>query len=341
MTQPVISIVLLAQLFIAGCSFEERAEVHSLEGLTMGTSYNVKYVANPQLTKEQISLAAKTALDDVDQRMSTYRNDSELMRFNALPSGSELKVSPDLIELVQISQYLSGISDGAYDVTVGPLVNLWGFGPDKRPEKTPTAEQIAKVRGQVGYQYLIVDPELNVLRKERPLFVDLSAIAKGYGVDRVAAEIELLGVQSYLVEVGGEVRMKGLKPDGSSWKIGVEKPSLGERQASLIISADNKGIATSGDYRNYFEVDGTRYSHTIDPRTGYPINHTLVSVTVIDDSTAMADGLATLFMALGTNEGIAVAQKEKIAALFVEKEGGEFRYTSTTDFDQYVLNKPE
>ncbi|WP_207905777.1 FAD:protein FMN transferase [Aestuariirhabdus litorea] len=333
--------MLFAQLAIAGCSFEEAPEVRAFDGHTMGTTYQVKYVADQPVQASELQAAAEQALDDVNRRMSTYREDSDLMRFNRLPAGGQAVVSADLVELVQISHYLSRISSGAYDVTVGPLVNLWGFGPDKRPTKEPSESEIEQARARIGYQYLEVGSDGVTLTKQRELFVDLSSIAKGYGVDRVAAEIEALGIQNYLVEVGGEVRMKGTKPGKVSWRIGVEKPSMGEREATLVISADNKGIATSGDYRNYFEVDGKRYSHTIDPRSGYPIDHKLVSVTVVDDSTALADGLATMFMALGPIEGMEVALREKISALFIEKAGDEFRYTSTPGFQPYVLSKPE
>ncbi|WP_426417842.1 FAD:protein FMN transferase [Aestuariirhabdus sp. LZHN29] len=333
--------MLFTQLVIAGCSFEEEPELYGFDGLTMGTTYHVKYVALSNIDEPAVRKVTEQALGDVDRRMSTYRSDSELMQFNVLPAESRFEVSADLIELIQVSHYLARISDGAFDVTVGPLVNLWGFGPDKRPIKKPSVSEITDARQNVGYQYLNVDADSSVLIKQRALFVDLSSIAKGYGVDRVAAEIEALGIASYLVEVGGEVRMKGTKPNGASWRIGVEKPTVDERTASFVISAENQGIATSGDYRNYFEVDGKRYSHTIDPRSGYPIDHKLVSVTVVDDSTALADGLATMFMALGPQEGMKVALKENISALFIEKSENEFLFTSTPGFDQYVLSKPE
>ncbi len=339
--KPVLLVLLFLQLGITGCSLESDNKIVAFAGSTMGTTFHVKYVSVDGVNSGEVERAAKAALDDVDLRMSTYRDDSELMQFNYLPINTSATVSSDLFELLQVSQYLSRISGGAFDVTVGPLVNLWGFGPEKHLNRLPSTDEVEKALLNVGFGYLSVDAKTNTLQKKRPIYIDLSAIAKGYGVDRVAADIETLGITSYLVEVGGEVRMKGVKVDGTPWRIGVERPTLDQRRASIIISAEDRGIATSGDYRNYYEVEGKRYSHTIDPRTGYPIDHNLVSVTIIDESTALADGLATLFMVLGTDEGIQVANSENIAAYFISKTHDGFAYHATPGFKQYVLNTLE
>jgi thiamine biosynthesis lipoprotein len=221
-------------------------------------------------------------------------------------------------------------------VTVGPLVNLWGFGPGRGEDRVPSATEVEEARARVGYARLEVRDPPPAVRKAIPdLYVDLSAIAKGYGVDRVSEYLESQGVGRYLVEVGGEVRGRGRNARGTPWKVAVERPAEGERAAYAVVEVDGVGVATSGDYRNFFEKDGRRYSHTIDPATGRPVTHALASVTVVSDTCMTADALATGLNVLGPEAGYALAEREGIAALFIVREGQGFARRATAAFARY------
>src|SRR5690606_30453475 len=225
-------------------------------------------------------------------------------------------------------------TNGLLDVTVGPLVNLWGFGPLGRPEQVPSAQQLQDVRDQIGYQYLTV--ENHQLTKAIPdLYVDLSTIAKGYGVDRVAILLEQMEIKNYLVEIGGEMRMRGTKPGEQPWRIAVEQPVSLDRAVQRIIEPGNNAVATSGDYRNYFEEDGTRYSHIIDPRTGYPIQHNLVSVTVITETCMDADAYATALTVMGAEGALEFANQKGLAVLLVTRENDQFKEYTSTAFKRF------
>lgn len=311
-----------------------------LQGRTMGTSYNVKVVATPEQV-EVLKLQDKidAVLKQVNQEMSTYIPDSEISLFNQFNSSDTFEVSIGFARVLKESIRLGELSNGKLDITVGPLVNLWGFGPEQRPEIVPSESIIAVALARVGLKNLHLVG--NKLSKDIPdLYVDLSTTAKGYGVDVVAELIEANGIVNYLVEIGGEVRLKGFKHTGELWAIAIEKPILdpsGEQRAihQIVIPKDN-AVATSGDYRNYFEADGQRFSHIIDPATGKPINHNLVSVTVIHPSSMTADGLSTTLMVLGTEQGMQFAVKNDLAALFIYKTEHGFSEQFTVKFKQYL-----
>ncbi|MCL6269823.1 FAD:protein FMN transferase [Sansalvadorimonas sp. 2012CJ34-2] len=331
-------------------------------GPTMGTSWSAKYVA-VDTPEPEVQDAIAEALEAVNVRMSTYRKDSELMELNRAPVGQPYSVSEQLFRLVEQGQTISELSDGAYDITVGALVNLWGFGRGKgatenlpenldaaseqafskwlekgRVSQIPTATDIDQAKQKVGYRSLILDRKNRTITKEKPVFIDLSSIAKGYGVDEAALAIEALGIDSYMLEVGGEIRLRGVKPDGESWKIAVREPVL-ESKVNTIVSMDNKGIATSGDYLQYIEVDGVHYSHLIDARTGYPEKHRLASVAVINDDTGLADAWATAFMILGEKAGPRVADKAGVDALFIYHTDKGFQSMGTGKFSSYIVGK--
>lgn len=230
---------------------------------------------------------------------------------------------------------LGQLSGGKLDITVGPLVNLWGFGPEARPEVVPSEALLETTRANSGLQHLTL--EKNKLSKAIPeLYIDLSTIAKGYGVDVVAELIESQGIENYLVEIGGEMRLKGFKASGVLWHIAIEKPISSERSVQQIVVPGNNAVATSGDYRIYFEQDGQRFSHIIDPHTGKPINHKLVSVTVIHPSSMTADGLSTAMMVMGEKEAYRFAQENNIAAYFISKTENGFREQITVKFMPYM-----
>ena len=311
-----------------------------LQGRTMGTTYNIKVVATPEQV-EALKLHDKidVVLKQVNQAMSTYIPSSEISLFNKSNSNEAFEISPGFARVLKESIRLGELSNGKLDITVGPLVNLWGFGPEHRPEKVPSESELVNTLTRVGLKNLHLVG--NKLSKDIPdLYVDLSTTAKGYGVDVVAELIAANGIVNYLVEIGGEVRLKGFKHTGELWAIAIEKPILdpsGEQRAihQIVIPKDN-AVATSGDYRNYFEADGQRFSHIIDPATGKPINHNLVSVTVIHPSSMTADGLSTTLMVLGTEQGMQFAVKNDLAALFIYKTEHGFGEQFTVKFKQYL-----
>ncbi|MDO6562495.1 FAD:protein FMN transferase [Amphritea sp. 1_MG-2023] len=329
--------LLLAALFVfallAGCS--RQPQIVSHQGSTMGTTFTIKWVSADASLDATLPAKIDQLLIDINHSMSTYQNDSELSRINQMPAGESVMLSEGLTQVLQQALEISHTSDGAFDVTVGPLVNLWGFGPEGRIIKAPDAADIQALRQRVGYHHLTLTERQ--LTRDRDVYIDLSAIAKGYGVDQVAELLETAGVSAYLVEIGGELRAKGNKPDGSHWKIAVEAPVTAERVVQRIIKVNNVGIATSGDYRNYFEENGVRFSHTLNPVTGKPISHKLASVTVLARDCATADGLATAMMVLGPEKAEAYAEQQGVEALMIIKSDIGFREIMTPGFSDYLV----
>lgn len=304
-------------------------------GWVMGTSYVVKLTKLPEgVAAADVRQGIARVLSEVDRRMSTYLEDSEVSRFNRSRSTQWFPVSRELAAVVSAALEISEKTGGAYDITVGPLVNLWGFGPEGRRTEPPPQKEIERVRGWIGYQKLHVRLDPPALKKDLPeLFIDLSSIAKGYGVDRVAQFLESLGIEDYLIEVGGEVRVRGERPGGGPWRVAIEKPTPKGGVAEVLPLRD-MAIATSGDYRNYFEKDGRRYSHTIDPRTGAPIQHHLASVSVLHEKAMLADGWATALMVLGERDGMDLAERETLPVLFIVKTDEGFQEMKTAVWEQ-------
>jgi len=265
-----------------------------------------------------------------------------LSQFNRSQAAGWIDASRELVEVLKQAQHVSVLTNGAFDVTVGPLVNLWGFGPLPGNDQVPSEQEIREAMNRVGYTGLQVRSSPPGIRKDRPdLYVDLSAIAKGYAVDAVAEHLQALGIDDYMVEIGGEIQAKGRNARDRLWRIAIEKPSTGSRSLHRVIELSNVGIATSGDYRNYFEKEGKRYSHTIDPMTGRPVTHKLASVTVAHPSTMQADALATALMALGPEAGYRFAEQHKLAAFFIVNSDDGFYDKATTAFRQYFTSKRE
>lgn len=315
--------VLLAALALAGCGRDEGSPEARITGATMGTTYSVRIVDPPDgMAIDEITRRIQLALEDVNRRMSTWRDDSEVSLFNAAPPGEWFPVSDDTAALVAMGQAVSRMSGGAFDVTVGPVVDLWGFGPDPVRVTPPAEAEIAAALERVGHTALESREEPPALRKTGPeLAVDLSGIAKGHAVDRVAAVLAQAAIDNFLVEVGGELRVAGHNRRGERWSVAVEDPLAAGREVHRVLNVTDTAIATSGDYRNFFEYEGKRYSHTIDPRTGWPVSHDLVSVTVLDESAALADALATALLVLGPEAGGELAERTDIAAYFVVRSG--------------------
>ena len=311
-----------------------------LRGATMGTTYTVKVVGLPaELKPERIQAAINTILEKINRQMSTYLSDSELSQFNRNQATDWIDASRELADVLKQAQRVSAMTNGAFDVTVGPLVNLWGFGPSPGMDQVPSDQDIRETRNRVGYTGLQVRSSPPALKKHRPdLYVDLSAIAKGYAVDAVAGYLQSLQIGDFMVEIGGEIQAKGRNARDRLWRIAIEKPSGGSRSLHTVIELDNVGIATSGDYRNYFEKGGRRYSHTIDPMTGRPVTHKLASVTVADPSTMHADVMATALMVLGPEAGYRFAEEQKLAAFFIVNSEGGFYDKATAAFGQYLAS---
>jgi len=301
----------------------------------MGTTYTVRviYEGTAPLDTAAIHQAIEEELDAVDSSMSTYRADSELSRFNASTSTDDFEVSPPMAAVLREAIEIGKLSDGAYDITIEPLVRLWNFGVNASDERTvPSDQAIQERRKLVGQNHLSVSPQRPIIKKDIPkLHVDLSSIAKGYAVDRVAERLEREGIDRYMVEVGGEVRTRGNNRQGRPWQIAIERPIKGARQIYRVVPLNNQAMATSGDYRNYFETQGHHYSHLIDPRTGKPIAHHLASVSVIADRCAKADALATAMIVMGPKAAMQLAESQQIAASFLIREGEGFieRHSST------------
>nr|WP_240485144.1 FAD:protein FMN transferase [Aestuariibacter salexigens] len=312
---------------LVGCVPQPAGELH-LTGRTMGTTYNVK--VNPAGTIDPQALQAEidALLVHINDLMSTYQADSELSRFNQHQSSDPFPLSAQTLDVMREAIRLGELSEGALDVTIGPLVNLWGFGPQGRPKRVPTAVEIDNAMARTGLHALELGPE-SAVKHIPSLYVDLSTIAKGYAVDEIAELLESRGENNYLVEIGGEMRLSGIKTNGDDWRIAIEKPVTNERAIQRVVTVGNNAIATSGDYRNYYEEDGVRYSHLIDPQSGQPIQHNLVAVTVVHPSSMTADGLATAFIVMGKEKAMQIAQQNNLAILLITRENDDFKeYTS-------------
>lgn len=342
-------LVISAFAFLVGCSSESERPLESpvsLNGPVFGSFYQVT-IADSLTQGEMKTLeeGIKAQLDQVDQSMSTYRDDSELMAFNQAPLGDWQPLSNALIEVMAISQSVAEASDGAFDVTIGGLVNLWSFGPEARPEEVPSDAVLNERLEQVGFDALRVDTQSMQAQRTRDVFVDLSAVAKGHATDQVAAYLDQQGMEHYLVNLGGDLIARGYRdPDEETlWRVGIEVPTDGPQTAQHVIPLADISVATSGDYRNYFEVDDERYSHTIDPRSGKPITHELVSVSIFHPSNAWADAWATALLVAGDKAGMALAREHDLSVLMLVRDGETWRSLASPAFarlfDQALLDE--
>ena len=295
----------------------------SFRGQTMGTTYSVK-VAPPHDLSDDVQLDIDAELRRVNDQMSTYLRTSEITRFNESDSTDWFEVSPETATVVEYAQQVSEQTGGAFDITVAPLVDAWSFGPAPRSEQIPSDDDIEKIRQQTGYERLRVRTDPPGLLKLVPeLRIDLSAIAKGHGVDRIVDLLTSRGATNVFVEIGGEVRAVGKKPEGP-WKVGIQDPATIGTQPAVAWRLVDRSIATSGDYRNFFEVDGIRYSHTIDPKTGRPVTHQVASVSVLAESCMVADAWATAINVLGTEKGLPLAVKNNLDVLTYQRTADGF-----------------
>lgn len=318
-------------MLLAACG--DRAGIE-FGGPAQGTTYRVVVVAAGPQSSLQAEIEQRLA--QIDRALSNYRADSELSRFNAAPVGEWLPLGPDLHAVLKVSQVLGAQTDGAFDVTSAPLVALWGFGPAGARGTVPDAAAIAAARALVDYRRLEVDAAAPRARKNGELRIDVNGIAQGYTVDCLAKIIAAHGYRDFMVEVGGELRLAGTNAAGRPWRIGIEQPADTRGAVRQAIGGSNIAITTAGDYHDYYERDGVRYSHTIDPATGRPIAHELASVTVITSDAAYADGMDTALEVLGPERGYALAERLRIAAYFIVRDGESFSVRYTPEFARYL-----
>ena len=324
------AVLLIALLALAACG-GGTGQVE-LIGSTMGTQFSVK-LPNGLGDQDALKLqkAIQAVLDATDASLSTYKPDSELSRFNKNSSVDWQPVGPVFCHMVERSLEISAATGSAFDITVGPLVDLWGFGPGEMIDVPPIDGDIDALLSSIGFENLHTDCARPAIRKDIPdLTLDMSAIGKGHAADRVAELLATLSFDSFLVEVGGELSIRGLNSRGEPWAIGIEAPLPNAREPHTIVHLTDTAMATSGDYRNFFEADGKIYSHTIDTRTGRPVTHTLASVTVVDEKAWRADALATALLVMGPEDGMAFAEREGLAVLMLLRadDGIEERQTA-------------
>lgn len=332
-------VVILTLMLLLGCT-QPTDEIIRISGPTMGTSYHILWVGQDSAVAADIQARVDRRLVEINRSMSTYDPDSELSKLNQgrLPAAGDgwIVVSADLFEVIRDAVDIYHKSEGLFDVTVGPLVNLWGFGPTPAINKAPGTDTIARTLAQTGADAIELNPAISALRLKKPLYIDLSAIAKGWAVDELAGLLRTQGITRFMVEVGGEVRTSGRKPNGEHWRIAIERPgtTLDARSAELVIEPGESAVATSGDYRNYFEENGVRYSHTINPFTGRPIVHRLASVTVIHDACGLADAWATALNVAGPERGMQLAEQQNLAVFMIVRDDQGFHELASSRFRQ-------
>ncbi|MBA2777827.1 FAD:protein FMN transferase [Billgrantia kenyensis] len=322
--RPVVAVVLSLGILLAGCSESDRPldSPVRFEGAIFGSYYQVTIADSlTQGQAQELEEGVLDALESVDAAMSIYREDSELMAFNQSPVGEWQPLSNELIEVLAISRSVAEASNGAFDVTIGGLVNLWSFGSEARPREVPDEETLQTRLAEVGPDSIEVDENAMQARRLRDVFVDLGGVAKGHATDRVAAFLDGQGIEHHLVNLGGDLIARGYRDTESEpWRIGIEAPLDDRQEATQVIPVHDVSVATSGDYRNYFEAEGQRYSHTIDPRTGRPIEHRVASVTVAHPSNAWADAWATAMLVMGEEESLALAREQGLKVLLLVRE---------------------
>lgn len=324
---------LVLLLSVAAC--ERPREPITFTGATMGTVWTVRLAdLPPGVSGPELRAVIEALLDQVNAEMSTYRADSVISAFNQAAPGEMVQLPAGFVAVLSEALYWAEVTDGAFDPTAGPLVNLWGFGPPARINQVPEPSAIAEAMARVGWRRLDYAPGQGHLVQPGDVYLDLSAIAKGWGVDEVAGYLLGLGVSGFMVDIGGDLRTHGRRPDGRPWRVAIERPRPGARELHDILELETVALATSGDYRNFFEADGQHFSHLIDPRTGSPVAHNTLSVTVAAERCATADALATALSILPIDEAWALAMERDLAVLWLLSEGDDLVERVTPAFTQ-------
>ena len=312
---------------------------HLISGKTMGTTYHIKVVTGYFGSISGLKDKIEDRLHVINQSMSTYIKESEISRFNTFQRiDKPFFISDDFWRVVSVGQRLHQMTDGAWDGTVNPLVNLWGFGDAEKRQTFPTTQEIKNLLKEVGFEHIEISEKRYLIKKKAKVTLDFGSIAKGYAVDEVANLLHGSGKADYLVEIGGEVYASGTRKDGNPWRVGINMPKIDAPldRVYRVVELNDKAMATSGNYRNYFEKNGIRYSHIIDPRTGYPVKNSVVSASVLADNCTLADGLATALVVMGPTKGIALINRlynVECLVLCEEKDGFLKEYAS----DEFYL----
>lgn len=297
-------------------------EVFDISGPTMGTSYRVVAVESARrLDEAEVRAAIDGALAEVNRQMSNWDPDSEISRFNAQQGLAPVAVSSGLAEVMEAAESVHLASNGRFDTTMGPMIELWGFGTSGA-RSMPSEADIASARTRVGHANTLTVRQDALQKRQPDAQIYLAAIGKGYGADHVGRALEALGISDYLVEIGGDLYVSGRNPDGLPWQIGIERPAASTREVLHVVGVSDLGLASSGDYRNYFEQDGLRFSHLIDPSTGRPVTHRTASATVLAKNAMLADAWATALHILGSDVGLPLAEEQGLAVLFTERKPG-------------------
>ncbi len=318
-------------------------DVEVISGQTMGTTYNVTCVLAGSVTLGDVRTTIKRALKRVNRSMSIFDCQSEISRFNAKRDTQPLLISKHFYKVLSQAALVASLSNGAWDGTLKPAVDLWGFGSKDKPKQKPSDQAIAESGRHVGFskiQFYKTGRQSYISKKDPLVTLDLGSIAKGYGVDHVASVLRKLGLMRFIVEVGGEIYVSGEKTDGEPWVIGINSPekSAAVTDVFVTLALKDQAIATSGDYRNWIDLNGESFSHTLDPRTLRPLQNNIVSVSVIAPTCTLADGLTTALIVLGPQVGATMIENmPEIKALIVTKENQTYTVHSSPSFKTHIV----
>ena len=316
-------LLLTISIFLSSCSNEQNQNIE-LKGNAMGTFYFIKLIDVPKtIHKEKIDLEINKTLLEINKIVSNWDSLSEISLINSNKTLLPIKVSNELLDVFKTANLINAKSNGFFDITLDPIIELWGFGykEDEYKKEPPLKQDILEALSLVNQKQNLEINHLNneLIKRKKDVLFNLSAIGKGYGIDLIGKKLKNLNINNFLINIGGDILTKGYNSKKQDWVIGIENPNLQQQFIKEIINVTNKGVATSGDYKNFFDINGKKYSHIINPKSGMPINHSTKSVTVIEESAMLADGWATAFLAMGSTQGLKIAEKEKIAVIFIDK----------------------
>lgn len=331
-TLPLVFVICVA---LSGCDPVET----DIRGATMGTTYNIKVMTSWLSRTGHLFGLVDARLKEINASMSTFIDESEICRFNDFTPNKPFTPSADFLEVVRMAMDIHKLSGGAWDGSLNPLVTLWGFGREWQKEEIPSQEEIVAGLSLVDFSRISISSDGKLVKNDSRLTIDLSSIAKGYGVDAIAALLKDQGYEDFLIEIGGEIFASGKRAKNRPWRVGINTPSSSASigQVYKVLSVEGRGVATSGDYRNFFVSEGRTYSHILDPRTGYPVTNGVVSVSVVAETCAFADGLATALMVMGPDSGMElVEQLTNVEALIiVRSEDGELKEIDSSAFKEF------
>ncbi|MGB1361443.1 MAG: FAD:protein FMN transferase [Alphaproteobacteria bacterium] len=335
------NIVIWIVIIVIGVYWATRPnfEQYRFKGKTMGTTYLVKYWADTEIAPRRINTLVDRKLKQINNEISTWDKTSKIVEFNNTNKTGWFSVNKFFAQMVMMATNICYQTNGRFDITIKPLIDVWGFDVDGRVVKAPTNKQLKGVEKVIGCDKIATNISKKTIKKNSPnVSINLSAIAKGGAVDEIGKLMEAEGIENYLVEIGGEIRVRGKKIDGTNWLIGVEQPVRSSKKVNIILKLENESMATSGDYKNYFEENGVRYSHIIDPKTKMPIKHNLASVTVVTSSTAMADALATGLFVMGEKKALKFATKNNLKVYMIVRRDGVFETIASPAWEKHFGN---